>query len=289
MKKITGFLLSFILLLTCTLSTYASELLNTSTETEAYALNSFSGEQLGTVSNLNITQTNISFDYSGDSFFFPIQEIDIDTSDGNNITGATFYSGDSGDLTCNVIEYNDSYCLQILDSSESMYSREADSDNNFTVIAGENAKENISEAAANLKVQDQANKERSNVSARSTRLHVYVSGVTVPFLLSGGSAEGWCTATDIGGNNCRVSSLSYTVAYNWPSDGVSLWYDYMNSKSAYLTPAWPSSALTNVSGTWTINKIEGAFMAEATVSALVKGFPLMWTLYDVSYMDGTHQ
>ena len=63
----------------------------------------------------------------------------------------------------------------------------------------------------------------------------------------------------------------------------------MNSESAYLTPAWPSSALTNVSGTWTINKIEGAFMAEATVSALVKGFPLMWTLYDVSYMDGTHQ
>ena len=30
-------------------------------------------------------------------------------------------------------------------------------------------------------------------------------------------------------------------------------------------------------------------MAEATVSALVKGFPLMWTLHDVSYMDGTHQ
>ena len=22
---------------------------------------------------------------------------------------------------------------------------------------------------------------------------------------------------------------------------------------------------------------------------LVKGVPLMWTLYDVSYMDGTHQ
>ncbi len=34
---------------------------------------------------------------------------------------------------------------------------------------------------------------------------------------------------------------------------------------------------------------DGAFVAEATVSALVQGAPLMWTLYDVSYMDGTHQ
>ena len=30
-------------------------------------------------------------------------------------------------------------------------------------------------------------------------------------------------------------------------------------------------------------------MAEATVSALVKGAPLMWSLYDVSFMNGVHQ
>lgn len=289
MKKFTGFFLSCILLMTCTLTAYASEPVSYSTNDDAYALDSFSGEQLGAVSDLNITQTDISFDFSGESFFFPIQEIDVDTSDGNNIADATFYSGKSDNLTCNLIEYNDSYCLQILDSSESIPSRKADNTNNFTIIAGKKAEESISEAAANLKIQDQANKERSTISTRSTGLHVYVSGTTIPFLLSGGSAEGWCTATDIGSNNCRVSSLSYTVAYNWPSDGVSLWYDYMNSEAAYQTPAWPSSQLTNVSGTWTINKSDGAFMAEATVSALVKGFPLMWTLYDVSYMNGTHQ
>ena len=59
--------------------------------------------------------------------------------------------------------------------------------------------------------------------------------------------------------------------------------------TAYSSPAWPSSQLTNVSGNWIISIPDGAFIAEATVSALVQGAPLMWTLYDVSYMDGTHK
>lgn len=76
MKRFTGFFLSCILLLTCTLTVYADEPMSYSSKDEAYALDSFSGEQLGAVSDLNITQTDISFDYSGNSFSWTINKSD---------------------------------------------------------------------------------------------------------------------------------------------------------------------------------------------------------------------
>ncbi len=63
---------------------------------------------------------------------------------------------------------------------------------------------------------------------------------------------------------------------------IEQWYDYMNSDEAYHTPAWPSPGLTDVSGSWDIDATKGKFVAEATVTALVKGIPLGWTIYDVS-------
>lgn len=288
MKKFIGILMTAVLLFSYNLPAYAAENENPTMDLESYTLDSFSGKQLDTVSNVNITQTYISFNYSEESFFFPINEINIDTSDGNNISGAKFYSGKTGDLVCNIVEYNDSYCVQVMDKSESIRSRKVDCNNNFTIIIGKDIKKNIQEMSATLNTQNELI-ERNIAVPRSANLHVYVSGLSIPFLISGGSAEGWCTATDRENNNSQVSSLSYVIAYNWPSDGVSLWYDYMNSISAYHSPAWPSSQLTHVSGTWTINKGTGAFMAEATVSALVKGAPLMWSLYDVSFMNGVHQ
>jgi hypothetical protein len=288
MKKFTVILLTITLLFSYTLPICAAENEKSTMNLEAYVLDSFSGEQLDPVSNVNITTTDISFNYSGHSFFFPLSKLNIDTSDGNNISGAKFYSGKAGDLSCNIVEYNHSYCVQVLNTSDNISSRKADCDNNFTVIIGKKAKENEQELSVSLNTQNQLVERKLAVSS-SGHLHVYTSGLNVPFLISSGSSEGWCTATIRESNNYQVSSLSYSVAYNWPSDGVSLWYDYINSVSAYHSPAWPSSQLTNVSGTWTINKGTGAFMAETTVSALVKGFPLMWSLYDVSYMDGTHQ
>jgi len=113
-------------------------------------------------------------------------------------------------------------------------------------------------------------------------LHVLASGASVPFLLTTGVAEGWAYSRHLTQQYFRVSDLQYSVAYNWPSDGVSLWYDYMNSDEAYHTPAWPSPGLTDVSGSWDIDATKGKFVAEATVTALVKGIPLGWTIYDVS-------
>lgn len=153
-------------------------------------------------------------------------------------------------------------CVQVFDKTLSPIGRANDSKNNFTIVV---------------------------VPEVTHSLHVYQSALTVPFLISGGSSEGWCSSTTSGNDIFTVTGLQYVVVYNWPSDGISLWYDYINSDSAYHSPAWPSSQLTNVSGTWTIRGAKGAFMAETTVSALVKGVPVMWSLYDVSYMNGTHE
>lgn len=171
MRKAIGSLLLLVLLLVNTLPANGANSPDTSQKYEVYVLNSFSGERMGTVSDLVFSHRDIGFNYLGTAYSFSLEELDIDTSDGMNL----------------------------------------------------------------------------------------------------------------------VTGLSYVITYNWPSDGVSLWYDYMDSVSAYSSPAWPSSQLTNVSGNWIISIPDGAFVAEATVSALVQGAPLMWTLYDVSYMDGTHQ
>ena len=288
MRKAIGSLLLLVLLLVNTLPANGANSPDTSQKYEVYVLNSFSGEMMGTVSDLVFSYRDIGFNYLGTAYSFSLEELDIDTSDGMNIVGAGFYSGRSDNLLCNIVEYHDSMCIQISDTTQSVYSRENDCKHNFTVIAGNNIGQKIPELSAVLNSRNRENKVKPG-SSRSIGLHVYVSGLTIPFLVSGGSAEGWCTASDIGNYQRIVTGLSYVIAYNWPSDGVSLWYDYMDSVSAYSSPAWPSSQLTNVSGSWIISIPDGAFVAEATVSALVQGAPLMWTLYDVSYMDGTHQ
>lgn len=256
-------------------------------EKKIYVLNSFTGQQLDEISDIEFTENRIHFSYSGENFSFALHKLNIDTNDGKNISKGKYYTGTYNNMVCNVVEYNDAYCIQVFDKSKSIEGRKLDSENNFTIVAGNSMDEKVNAISSEI---DSVNERmESRQRAASGKLHVYVSGITIPFLISGGSAEGWCTATIRENNNYQVSSMKYVIAYNWPSDGISLWYDYMNSNSAYQSPAWPSSALTNVSGTWTINAGAGAFMAEATVSALVKGAPLMWTLYDVSYMNGTHQ
>lgn len=120
---------------------------------------------------------------------------------------------------------------------------------------------------------------KSSITARSS-LHVLASGLSVPFLISSGVSEGWASTTYLYSNYYTVNNLQYSVSYNWPSDGISLWYDYINSVVAYNTPAWPAAGLTSVSGSWRIDSSIGKIVAEATVSALVKGVPIMFYVYD---------
>lgn len=284
MKKLLSILLIGSLMISLSADVWASDA--SADKVQTYALNSYTGKRLENIQGLKIEQNQLEFEYSGKQFCFAINELKVDTSDGKNIAGAKFFSGKRDDLICNVVEYNGMYCFQVFNMEKSAIGRKNDVSENFTIISGTNLVskiDSISSAIATANIQME--------SANTTRsaLRVYVSGLTIPFLLSGGSAEGWCNATIRESNKYQISSLRYSVAYNWPSDGVSLWYDYQNSVQAYHSPAWPSSALTNVSGTWTVNGYTAAFMAEATISALVKGAPIMWTLYDVSFMDGSHE
>lgn len=287
MKKVLSVFFAIMLLITFHVNVFAADFGRTNGEKQAYALNSFTGQKLDSISDMEFTKHQISFEHAGRDFLFPMKELSIDTSDGKNICGADFYSGTLNDLVCNVVEYDGAYCIQVFDSSKSIEGRRADTSNNFTIVAGDGISGKLGAVSSAIST---VNKQMQDAQ-RATRgqLHVYVSGLTIPFLISGGSAEGWCTATIRESNRYQISSMRYSIAYNWPSDGISLWYDYVNSSSAYQSPAWPSSALTDVSGSWTIDGGTGAFVAEATISALVQGTPLMWTLYDVSYMDGTHQ
>lgn len=282
LRRVSGILLALFMLMSLYTTAFAkSQFIEGE---QVYALNSFSGQQMKNVENVQRSDRQVSFGYAGNKFVFSINPVSIDTTDGNNISGAKYYSGKSGNLICNMVEYEDSYCIQVFDSSKSILGRQNDPKNNFTIIGGKQMDNKINIISSTL-----ASENDKNMKAARAGLHVYVSGLSIPFLISGGSAEGWCNATIRENNNYQVSSLSYVIAYNWPSDGISLWYDYQNSVNAYSSPAWPSSQYTTVSGSWTINGSSGAFMAEATVSALVQGVPLMWSLYDVSYMNGTHQ
>ena len=288
MKKITSILLTMVLVLSLHVNTYAEQLDDSSIKVQNCVLDSFTGQQLDEISNMNITENCISFVYSGKNFLFPLQRLSIDTSDGLNISEGKFYSGNSNDLICNIVEYNDSYCIQVLDKTKSIEGRKNDPANNFTILVGNNVKRKLKDISTVIESVNENIQSSQSVQRAGGQLHVYVSGLSVPFLISGGSSEGWCTTTIRESNNYQVSSLKYAVTYNWPSDGVSLWYDYNNSQAAYRSPAWPSSALTNVSGTWTVNAGVGAFEAVTSTSALVNGFPVMMEFYDVSHMDGTH-
>lgn len=288
MKKVLSVTVCFLLLFNLSSSVLANDLHTEINSCDTYALNSYSGSYLGNVEDFQFSSTNVSFTYSQTYYSFLLDELDIDTSDGNNITGANFYSGQNGNLICNIVEYNNTYCVQVLNEAQSAYARENDINNNFTIISGTNAAAKQQSLTATLNTQNQIAK--TSIASRGNQLHVYASGTSVPFLISSGSAEGWCEATYIGANNSyNVTSLQYAITYNWPSDGISLWYDYLGSVMAYSSPDWPSSALTSVNGSWLISLDDGAFLAQASVSAVVKGFPLLWTIYDVCYMDGTHQ
>lgn len=125
-----------------------------------------------------------------------------------------------------------------------------------------------------------AKKSFSDSRLLASDLHVLASGTSIPFLLSSGMSEGWVFSTHTTQQYFRVSNLRYNIAYNWPSDGVSLWYDYMNSTQAYHSPAWPAAGQTSVSGQWDIDATKGKFVAQTSVTALVKNVPLGYTVYD---------
>lgn len=127
------------------------------------------------------------------------------------------------------------YCVQVLDKTLSAVGRSKDTSKNFTIVSGNYITSKINEVSTTLaisNVQTQIAEMSEIVPSIQTQavvvpeithsLHVYVSGRSIPLVLAYGSSEGWCTAKTSGNDTYTVSALKYVVAYNWPSDGVSL-------------------------------------------------------------------
>ncbi len=291
MKKIIRITLIITMLFACSMIVSAQE----KTEELNTVLDSFSGEIIENEIPFSVSGNKINFIYQDQSYIFTMKRIYIDTDDGTNIEGANFYTGNNGKIRCNMVEYNGKYCVQVMDTSQSVEERKNNKENNFTLVCGSLSEATIDKMSNTIKLENdkmEITKIKSNLSILATtgstyNLYVYKNGLSVPFLISSGSAEGWAKSTKSSGSYYSVTNVKYSVTYNWPSDGVSLWYDYQNSRVACESPASPSAQTTTIPGTWSINGNTGAFQAEATVTALVNNSPLMWTLYDVCNMNGT--
>ena len=187
----------------------------------------------------------------------------------------------------------DSICIQILKKNDSPIIREINEEENFTFVILKNSYANplnINILTDKMENLGENSIQINSIPARAGDLHVYASGINVPFVVTCGSAEGWCSAVVTGPGVCTVSNLRYVVAAAWPSDGLGIWSDYENSATAaWHTPAWPSSAYTTVSGSWTTTLARGAIAAEASYTILADKVPILHTVYDVCYMNGTHQ
>lgn len=254
---------------------------------EYTAMDSFTGSVLGDVNDVIFSENRLSFEYFGMDFDFPMKEVSVNTSNGNNIDGARYYTGNSGSMTCNLVRFDGKYGFSVFEPGKSHIGRTNDRLHNFSVVNMNSADAGIHDVGS--RIADETSPAAASPASINGGLSVYASGLNIPFLISAGTVQGWCTTTRREGNQMLVSGLSYVVSYNMPSDGVSLWYDARGNVKAWGTPAWPSSQYTSVNGTWLVNAGAGTFMAQATVSALVRGVPLVWEVLDVTDMYGNHR
>lgn len=261
---------------------------------EGIAYNKVDLSQLGHLEDIKLSKEgntlHISFklndkQYNIDALYFD--------EDGNGAKYATKENADG--VIFNILESEDAVTGVMANRKISPINLTAADSVSF-VISKTNTKEELKQVIQQAQTENQVLLESSKQSIYTLppeqvahdevrlmfrNLHVLANGLSIPFLLDSGVSEGWAYSRHLTQQYFRVSDLQYSVAYNWPSDGVSLWYDYIDSEVAYRTPAWPSAGLTDVSGSWDIDATKGKFVAETTVTALVRGVPIGWTVYDV--------
>ncbi len=268
---------------------------NAATNYQGIAYNSVTLTQIGQMSDISVEKNNdsIMLSFTLNQKDYSIKADYLESSE--NQQKYYFYDNDS-EQCINVIVYDGNITGRISQKKESPINRIQKGNENFSFtisnisntqnltnalkqVTTENESQ-ISESIMNIKAPTKASK--NSVMAANSSLHVLASGLSVPFLITSGVSEGWASTTYLYSNYYSVNNLQYSISYNWPSDGISLWYDYINSDVAYQTPAWPNAGLTSVSGSWRIDSSIGKFVAEATVSVLAKGVPIMYTVYDTT-------
>ncbi len=236
---------------------------------------------VGSIKNFSFDGRVLSFDY--ESVFYSF-EMKLYRADGKLINSKEVcdnYYGQDNQLSCSLFGYKDSYCFIVSDDTPRQIRKITPNSIYFTVIIGKNisavADSMKSEIATIFENQDETEKTMNRGS-----LHVLANGASIPFLISSGVSEGWATATYVYNGTYAVTGLKYSVAANMPDDRVTLWYNYYTNPSiAYGTPIPCPVGYRTVSGTWMVSGTDGVLEAVTTVTAVVKGFPLGWKVYDI--------
>lgn len=135
MKRIAIGFLAMAMVLFSSSNAEATQSVHTDQEIRTYVIDSFTGDVLGQLSDLQINQDRIGFSYSEKSFMFDLQETNINSEANNNLNGARYYYGLADKLVCSVVEFNDAYCIKVTNKAESLINRKKDRETNFTIVS----------------------------------------------------------------------------------------------------------------------------------------------------------
>ncbi|WP_144940633.1 hypothetical protein [Paenibacillus sp. 32O-W] len=279
-------IIALVMVLTLSLS---SIVLAEENKLNGVAYNPYTLEEISQLDNISLSFDEETVELS---FSYLDQEFSLEAKSFESDNRMTKYTSKEGSVVTNILIYEGMVTGQIIDTALTFEEKYYNSEDNFnfsitngnlvttqSFVDLKNTPEIKSRIDRMLSFLDEDNVEPLS---SSKRIHVQASGLDIPFLIDGGFAEGWVTSTLMYDNLYAVNELAYNVARNWPSDGVSLWRD--NFTEAWRTPAWVSPGYTEVDGGWDIDVTTGRFLAEATVSAAVKGVPIFWTVYDESLL-----
>lgn len=257
--------------------------------------------EIGSLNDIKVSkepsQISVSFSLNDNSYEFDAIKF------GEDETGIKYASKEANGVSFNLLESYGSMTGMIVNKKISPINL-TDEDSFGFVISNTANQKQLSQTVHQVKSENSAVLKKSQFNINTlpklqvtnqsipqstiqslnspTNLHVLASGLSIPGIISSGVSEGWAYSTHKTQQYFRVTNLQYSVAYNWPSDGVSLWYDYINSDQAFHTPAFPSAGLTSVSGEWEIDATKGMFVAETFVSVAIKGVPVGYTVYDTT-------
>ncbi|MBP1992147.1 hypothetical protein [Paenibacillus eucommiae] len=259
---------------------------------EGIAYNKIELNQTKTLSDISVkkSEKSVTIGFNLDNKKYKINA-DLFGSDDNG-TNKYYAEANEHGIQFNISEYKGSFSGVAVNKDVSPINFTEEDTLGFVISSGEPSAELI-DSLQSYKVenQDLINSSVDNINRTplestnaimATQLHVHANATGIPFLISGGSAEGWCNSFFQYGTSYSITNMQYYIVYNWPSDGISLWTDYMGSVNAYYSPTFPSSGMTNVSGSWIVSSTTGMFMAEVSYSALAGTIPLMYTKYDTS-------
>lgn len=296
--------LTFILLLTEVYVTTSANSISYS----GIAYNSITLETIGDLEDITVIKNEenmlINFSLNGRGYDINAKLLD----DSKNPSGSKYiadYKDINGQVYCNILVFDDKISGVIINNDISLNKKAKEiPDIAFVISTGEveDLKNTISMSVnnENIKYEIESNAEMVNswlgddikfsttksesiaaISSVNT-VHALAKAPSIYVVVSGSIAEGWVDTSFSYGNSSgvyyTVNNFRYNVFYNWPSDGVDLWYD--SSTKAAGTVAFPPSGVQTLPGSWTVNSSTGKLYAHATSSVLVNKVPIMWEFYD---------